>query len=69
MAQREDLPRPTSFNDMYMYDQCQSLRAIVDLLSVASSSPASAEPAADDVELREPEPAPKKATHRDAKRG
>ena len=69
MKNRIELPRPTSFNDMYMYDQCQSLRAIVDLLSAASSPPASADPAADDVELREPEPAPKKAAHRDAKRG
>lgn len=66
---------------MYMYDQCQSLRAIVDLLSAASSPP---ELPGGMVELREPgtvegadivaavemeAPPVKKATHRDAKRG
>lgn len=57
---RIDLPYPTSYHDMYMYDQCQSLRALVDALTPAAP-PA---PAADAVtELREPRPA---LTTRDA---
>jgi hypothetical protein len=51
MSERRMLPEPATQADFYLYDMAVSLRAIVDALQVAS-----AVPAGDLVELREPEP-------------
>lgn len=63
---RIDLPSPMSANDIYMHDQCISLRTIADLLAalvaVKTVPPPPPPPAYDVVvPLREPAPEPEPA--------
>lgn len=57
--ERQNLPTPASLHDIYMHDQCQSLRILIDILTPKEPTPAADAP----VELREPEKP--KAKHRD----